>query len=186
MTNGTSPEGGRRTASFAKLSNVADAYDHAVLGYAAGRIEQVFGRIPHNCESPIEVGLLKGFIGLWLFDRSIKFDGLDGSPLETEWSARVYTQHQVGRYRVDFAIRVEASTAGKQLSAWIAVECDGHEFHEKTREQAARDKARDREITAASYRILRFTGSEIYRDCVGCARQAINLAANLVDEWLGQ
>ena len=46
----------------------------------------------------------------------------------------------------------------------IAVECDGHEFHEKTKQQAARDKARDRD---------RFTGSEIWKDPGACADEVL-------------
>ena len=51
----------------------------------------------------------------------------------------------------------------------LVVECDGHEFHERTKEQAQRDKSRDREIMAAGFRTLRFTGSEIYRNAEKCA-----------------
>ena len=50
----------------------------------------------------------------------------------------------------------------------IGVECDGHDFHEKTKEQAARDKKRDRDLQALGYRVLRFSGSEIYRDVNAC------------------
>jgi hypothetical protein len=53
----------------------------------------------------------------------------------------------------------------------IAVECDGHDFHEKTKEQAAADKARDREIVAAGITVLRFTGSEIWKDAEKCAQE---------------
>ena len=43
----------------------------------------------------------------------------------------------------------------------IVVELDGHDFHEKTKEQAQKDKDRDRSLTRAGYKIMRFTGSEI-------------------------
>lgn len=45
----------------------------------------------------------------------------------------------------------------------LAIEIDGHDFHEKTKEQASRDKARDRSITRAGYQVLRFTGSDLYQ-----------------------
>lgn len=51
----------------------------------------------------------------------------------------------------------------------IVVECDGHDFHERTKDQAQHDKARDRVFTAAGYRTLRFTGSEIHRNPIKCA-----------------
>lgn len=76
-------------------------------------------------------------------------------------------QAQVGAYRVDFLIygRFE----GRDQICKVIVECDGHDFHERTKEQAKRDRQMDRELTAAGYRVFRFTGSEIYRDAVKCA-----------------
>ena len=62
--------------------------------------------------------------------------------------------------RIDFAI-IPADGSGCQP---IAVEMDGHNFHEKTKEQAASDKSRDRALKAAGWTTVRFTGSEIHRD----------------------
>ena len=45
----------------------------------------------------------------------------------------------------------------------MAIECDGHDFHEKTKEQAQRDKEKDRILQANGWLIARFTGSEIYK-----------------------
>lgn len=53
-----------------------------------------------------------------------------------------------------------------------AVELDGHDFHERTKEQAARDKSRDRLLTAAGWRVLRFTGSEVYANPHECVRES--------------
>lgn len=61
----------------------------------------------------------------------------------------------------------------KLMRKAILVECDGHEFHEKTKEQAARDKSRDRDLQAAGFPVYRFTGSEIWRDPVACATQLV-------------
>lgn len=91
----------------------------------------------------------------------------------------VCPQFPIGRYRVDYVMGrvvydVENDAQGNPVEILrrlplIVVECDGHDFHEKTKEQAARDKERDREIQIAGYAILRFTGSEIHNnpgDCV--------------------
>lgn len=72
------------------------------------------------------------------------------------------------KYRVDFAMM--------RGSARVAIECDGHDFHEKTKEQAASDKARDRAMTLAGWTVLRFTGSEIYRDPMACLLEALQVA----------
>lgn len=79
-------------------------------------------------------------------------------------------QLKIGPYRVDFAVRYISGLDG---AAGLVVECDGHAFHEKTKEQAARDKARDRFLAAAGYRVMRFTGSEIWADPIACAEQVL-------------
>jgi very-short-patch-repair endonuclease len=58
----------------------------------------------------------------------------------------------------------------------IIVECDGHEFHERTKEQAEHDRKRDRRLTALGHKVLRFTGREIWRDPMKCATEALELA----------
>lgn len=87
----------------------------------------------------------------------------------------MFLQEQIGPYRVDFLLGryaidygIEGGEALRRLPL-IVVECDGHDFHERTKEQAQRDKARDRELLMMGYRVLRFTGSEIYKDAIRCA-----------------
>lgn len=50
----------------------------------------------------------------------------------------------------------------------VAVECDGHEFH-SSKESRGRDAKRDRELQAAGWMVLRFTGTEITADARKCA-----------------
>tara|TARA_R110000824_G_scaffold400794_1_gene609362 strand:+ start:716 stop:1204 length:489 start_codon:yes stop_codon:yes gene_type:complete len=66
----------------------------------------------------------------------------------------IWPQMPLGKYRVDFGLM---STRGN-----FVIECDGHDFHERTKKQAARDRSRDRWMTAAGYTVFRFTGSEIH------------------------
>ena len=63
-------------------------------------------------------------------------------------------QVQVGRYRVDFMVRF--------FDEKFIVECDGHDFHERTKQQAQHDKQRDRFLQAEGFKVFRFTGSEIW------------------------
>lgn len=70
----------------------------------------------------------------------------------------VIPQYEWGGYRIDFWIR------HRHCPSPIFIECDGHDFHERTKEQAERDRAKDRAIQAAGIPILRFTGREIWRD----------------------
>ena len=83
-------------------------------------------------------------------------------------------QHEVkckcGTYRLDFLVCVTTRT----VEAEVGVECDGHDYHDRTKEQAARDKARDRDLQLAGTPILRFTGSEIHKNPARCAQEVFD------------
>jgi very-short-patch-repair endonuclease len=79
-----------------------------------------------------------------------------------------YIQAQIANYRADFMF---VNVDEKGVMRRIVVECDGHDFHERTKEQAARDRARDRWMTEHGIIVLRFTGSEIWRDAKKCVEQ---------------
>jgi very-short-patch-repair endonuclease len=105
----------------------------------AARFAETFARLYVKCESPIETALLDQFAatelnGCWVADAQVSVEGVG---------------------RVDFVLRHPSSTTA------IAIECDGHDFHERTKQQAARDRKRDRTLQALGYVVLRFTGSEI-------------------------
>ena len=55
----------------------------------------------------------------------------------------------------------------------VSVELDGHEFHERTKEQATKDRSRDRQLTLTGWTVLRFTGQEIFRDPDACVAQTL-------------
>lgn len=70
------------------------------------------------------------------------------------------------KYRADFLIG-NAEVPDLRL----VVEVDGHDFHERTKEQAARDRSRDRAMLAEGLHVMRFTGSEIWNRPGECARE---------------
>ena len=80
-------------------------------------------------------------------------------------------QVKVGSYKVDFLFAAQMSD--NEPFCLIAVECDGHQFHEKTKQQAARDKARDRELMSYGVKVFRFAGSEIWKDPGACADEVL-------------
>lgn len=86
--------------------------------------------------------------------------------------AFVFQQQKIGSYRADFVVVGVASENAKPVT--VVVECDGHDFHERTKQQAQRDRRRDREMTALGYRVFRFTGSEIWADPRSCATEVMN------------
>lgn len=81
----------------------------------------------------------------------------------------VRPQAKIGNRIVDFLIHA----LDLNTNEWrqLIVECDGHDYHERTKEQAARDRAKDRAVTLKGKDQFRFTGSEIWRDPWGCATQ---------------
>lgn len=82
----------------------------------------------------------------------------------------IQPQRWVDLFRVDFLIRYPF--CGHVFEA--AIECDGHQFHEKTKAQAAHDRKRDRDIQRAGYQVFRFTGSEINGSPRICAAEVLD------------
>lgn len=88
-------------------------------------------------------------------------------------------QVTVGPYRVDFQVmdvRVPHGSGARRraIGAKLVVECDGHDFHERTKEQAERDKRRDRWLTLNGYTVMRFTGREVWRDPFACVADVVS------------
>lgn len=106
------------------------------------------------------------------FDTHLKVEALLAAQVHVSqpFLAMVYPQVWVGQYRVDFFV-VFRDLAGSARG--VVVECDGHDFHERTKAQAARDRARDRYFASRDFHVLRFTGSEIHNDPVACAQAVI-------------
>lgn len=98
-----------------------------------------------------------------------------GLAWESDLDFFVLPQFKVGQYRADFLV------ASRGLPhCRVLVECDGHQFHEKTPEQAERDKRRDRELQAEGYPVLRFTGREIHRSPFDCSSEVVAFLVKLV------
>lgn len=92
------------------------------------------------------------------------------SPIEQKFLAawkrqrpniKLTPEHQVGRYRIDFAY----------VSAKIAIELDGHATHSSPAAIAA-DRRRQRELERLGWRFIRFGGQEVYQDADACAKEA--------------
>lgn len=73
-------------------------------------------------------------------------------------------------YRADFVLWprdlhiLSIHTARGASFAPIVIELDGHDFHERTKDQVAARNQRDRDFQEKKYRVLHFSGSEIHRD----------------------
>ena len=129
---------------------VQEALCDEASDFASIQLWQEFDRLPGL--TPIEQLM---FLELYAFVCRSLFGGI-----------KLEVQKQLGKYRVDFLL-----TGFAPLLKDIVIECDGHDYHERTKEQAKRDRVMDREIQSLGYKIFRFTGSEIWKspsDCVQC------------------
>ena len=90
----------------------------------------------------------------------------------------VFPQSEVGRYIADFLMIVQGFN--NSPPSFVVIECDGHEFHERTKDQARHDRRRDRWMTTNGISVLRFTGSEIWADPLKCADEVFSQATNLI------
>ena len=88
---------------------------------------------------------------------------------------RIYPQWDFNGWRVDYMM---SFTPKSGVERRLVVECDGHDFHERTKEQAERDRSRDRELQNQGFTIFRFTGRELYRNPVVCASEAVGWLFN--------
>jgi hypothetical protein len=150
------------------------------------------------CESPIEVSLLLALAAAFAdFDvANMKLQAMVPSSYERfsrfptdEASAYLIPQAVVAgvddrgewSYRIDFLLVCGSRPAFRRC---FAIECDGHEWHEKTKQQVARDKRRDRRLIMSDIVPIRFSGSEIHKGAADCADYIRQLAHGALGDVL--
>lgn len=129
------------------------------IGKIIENLTYIFEFFDRHIESPIEKMM---FLHLWYL-QTFYFQGEE---------IVIDRQVQEGPYRIDFVVRHRRVKVG--------IECDGHEFHEKTKQQAARDKKRDRFLMSRGYRMIRFTGSEIHNGSADIIKEVYDIITNTV------
>ena len=120
----------------------------------AGEIEYYADYSSHLCESPIESMFYLTWIGMGRIESR-------AYPELAELKMQCAIRANGRDYRVDGAIPL----------GMIAVELDGHEFHERTPEQVAYRNQRDRDLQLAGWVVLHFSGREVFQDPWKCANQ---------------
>lgn len=150
-----------------------------------GWLDKLVGDQTSGCESPIEALLEDAFrlmpiprgcrprpdcsiahVAL-MFPNTAWPNWQDEPKFADEKYVIILEQVEIGEFRVDFLI--VAKLAG--IVRRIVIECDGHDFHERTKEQAERDRSRDRWFVSNGMTVLRFTGREIWRDPIACTKE---------------
>lgn len=111
-----------------------------------------------KCDSPIE-GAFAAWFSILKEQRGAEFS------LVPQYSVEV----RGSRYRLDFAARQRFGASYSAPDALrVAIELDGHDFHERTREQVAKRNSRDRDLAFAGWTVFHFFGSEFHRDPEHC------------------
>lgn len=131
----------------------------------------------HKMESPIE----QIFYVAWLYSCRYLND------------IQLCPQKKIGNFRVDFEVDIfghfvnhEYPFTCEQLEeiskncTKIAIELDGHDWHEKTKEQVEKDKKRERFIVSSGYRIFRFSGREVFKDPLSCVDEVRNFIRPII------
>lgn len=137
-------------------------------------------------ESPIERRLGEAMLDVFS-EMALECELGDGSSSMIaslpSWHSLLMCQLDLGWCRPDFLLLSTVPFSAAEMGYakvpgeyenMLIVEVDGHEYHERTKEQARRDRSRDRRMLELSWVPLRFTGQEIHQDARACARQAIN------------
>lgn len=164
--------GDERMSAWSPL--VARAVDSAVLDCCA---------MASAVESPLEevflVGLWNlsgwgtGGIEVWKDGKRLA-ERFDRNDADCNRAFRVECQARVGQYCTDFLLTLRQGDA----QACVAVEVDGHAFHEKTKRQVEHDKKRDRAFAAIGLTKLRFSGSEVHRDVEACLNETMRILSD--------
>lgn len=141
------------------------------IGFTVGIVAKAYAqKVSNLCKSPIEVTFfvtLNMMMNLRRDPMVLRNSTKTPKGICPQWS--IEAQAKVDRYSADFLIRREPDDGVFGL----AIECDGHDFHERTKDQAAHDRQRDRAFQAAGLKIFRFTGMEIHKDAFSCAMEVV-------------
>jgi len=154
------------------MSGVSDHFMTALSNEMRGFVPFYFDRIVPLVSSPIEAHFGVAFFIISLLRNDPAVIIAQNGPLGASAGRRWFVEPQFNllSYRADFLI----GPLPRAEHGNLVVECDGHDFHERTKEQAEHDRRRDREMQAAGYKVFRFTGAEIYRDPFRCAGEVFN------------
>ncbi|ADQ06487.1 conserved hypothetical protein [Caldicellulosiruptor hydrothermalis 108] len=146
-----------------ELDKLKDPVKDFLTVVIEGKISELIYGYLNKCESPIEQLLV------------IALDYFIGNDPDVFMIVQNEIKLQHATYRVDICVYIGDWMENIAECKKLVIECDGHDFHEKTKEQAMRDKKRDRDLIEAGYQVIHFTGSEIFADPFKCAREIRDL-----------
>jgi len=137
---------------------------HIPYGLTIGLVEGVRARYQDGlqwCQSPAEQNFLAAAVwSLGTKDYGYCWPSVwspESDPPLTHGLLIVPQQPAGGRY-IDFAVYPHR----------LAIEIDGHDYHERTKDQATRGKRRARDLQLLGWTVLPYTGSDVWNDPFGC------------------
>lgn len=161
-----------------------DLEPSAISQFAIDHIENAYEQCIHEskthvyryaCRWRIKSPLEAAFSGCWEVYSMVRMGGFS-----------LYPQFPVdvhgSKYLLDFVV-IPSNTfpfgPSHTPPIKVAVELDGHAFHERTRAQVQRRDQRDRELSGAGWRVLHFSWGEFNNgpfECFYVAHRAANQA----------
>lgn len=147
----------------------------------------------------IKVKLLNDLIGTNILDGSTEIEKIK-SPIEQllylnlkyqsfyhgDLKIKIIPQYLIEtrnkKYFADFLISMSEFMEMEDVMLYrgqkLIIECDGHDFHYNTKEKIEQDRIRKRNISKLGYEVIRYTGTELYRDSSKCAVEVLQLLEN--------
>lgn len=151
--------------TFSDLDSVRQHRERAfgwVMSEVADQLHVALADADTDTKSPIEA-----IFYLW-------WEALTIAGCGRNMGLALHTQHETSvndrSYFLDFKVTpsdVDTWLEGVKMGVDfpnIGVEMDGHDFHERTKDQVAHRNERDRDLQAGGWKILHFSGTELYRD----------------------
>ena len=86
------------------------------------------------------------------------------------------------KYIADFLFETDEFVNKFNTNKKIVIECDGYEFHQKTKEQVQYDNEREFDLKMAGYEVLRFSGTQIFNNPIKCAEDTYNFIMKAIKE----
>ena len=124
-----------------------------------------------SLESPLEV-----IFAIWW--RALDAAGeVSSTYVSYEAQVPVTAGPEKRNYRLDFVLTPGFDLLQRAKAVGVAypklcVELDGHDFHERTKEQVAYRNQRDRDLQADGWTVLHYSGSEMHRAPAKCVADA--------------
>ncbi len=146
-----------------------------------------------KCESPIEQLLSVALLAVRSFNNldpeyvDEKLIQLPDGCYIPEPGLHIQHQVQISQYRADFVV-FYVDTSSRFLTSikeWTdpvryVVECDGHAFHQRTKEESKKEKRRDRYMQSLGHKVYRYTGSELHKDPFDAAMEVAQAASDMI------